>query len=521
MARFLRLHLALVAATFCGNAHGAKPNILMVVADDLGFADQGFMGNASASITPNLDELGRAGVRLFNHHVQPFCSPTRATLLTGRHVLRYGLQNTVIWPQDPYSIPRNETFLSQNLRAAGYHTAQFGKWHLGLHHKWSLPMARGFDEQYGYYLGGEDYWTHKRNGGLDWHRNDSLAETGDDGVYSADLLAKAAVDFVFRHKAPVEPWFIYLAFQSVHSPLQAPDDCLARYPHLNGSQKKRAAMVSAMDDGIGNITKALRTTGQLEQTVILFTADNGAPFGAAFMEDDDKLEALATPRSPAKRPPTGSGSPPHGGGGGSNYPLSGWKHWVFEGGVRSAAFVHYPGGLQGRREHWGLFHSVDWLPTLVSLAGGTTEQNLPLDGVNIWKALQTGGSTSPRSEIPVNIAACGKDANGTQTIVDGPQAAVIVGDLKLIVDCFWRSTRGLESAQLYNITADPGEEHDLATKRPSDVQKLGERLAYWEAQSVPPYALQGREMSCGEGKPHGKPLAWSPWCDSNELQVVV
>lgn len=514
-----RSRVLAILIALASSVHGLKPNILMIVADDLGFADTGIMSNSSASITPNLDKLGKAGVRLFNHHVQPICSPTRATLLTGRHVLRYGLQNTVIWPQDPFSVPRNETFLSQNLKAAGYHTAQFGKWHVGMHKAWALPMARGFDEQYGYYLGGQDYWTHMRNGGLDWHRNDSRAETRDNDKYSAGLIGAAAEDFVTRHAQ--EPWFVYLAFQSVHSPLQAPHDCLARYPHLVGSQKRRAAMVSALDDAIGNLTERLRVTGQLDHTVIVFTADNGAPDGAAFMEGDDKDVALTEQSSRPSRPPAGAGSPPHGGGGGSNYPLSGWKHWVFEGGVRSAAFVHYPAGLKGGRDHWGLFHSVDWLPTLVGLAGGTTHLNLPLDGVDIWQALQVGGSASPRSEIPISVGACGPDAQGTMSIINGPQAAMIVGDLKLIVDCFWRTSKDLSSAQLYNITEDISEQYDLAKQRPADVETLAKRLAHWEAQAVPPYALQGIDMSCGEGKARGNPPAWSPWCDSEVSEVVV
>lgn len=500
-------------------AASIKSNIAIIVADDLGFSDVGFMTNASASVTPFLDALAAKSLRLFNHHVQPVCSPTRATILTGRHVLRYGLQNTVIWPQDAFAVPRNETLLSENLKKAGYRTAQFGKWHLGLYKDWALPMARGFDEQYGYYLGGQDYWTHDRNGGLDWHRNDSRAETRDNGTYSAVLLGAAAVDFVTRYRSPETPWFMYLAFQSVHSPLEAPAECLARYANLSGSQRTRAAMVSAMDDAIGNLTQALRETEQMEDTIIVFTADNGAPYGNALWSGDDKAEVTSqlSAEEAGKRPPAGSGSPPHGGGGGSNYPLSGWKHWVFEGGVRSAAFIHHK-ELPAGGQHWGLFHSTDWLPTLVGLAGGSTEKNLALDGFDLWESLKRGGSESPRTEIPVNIAACGEDKS--QSIINGPQAAMIVGDMKLIVDCYWRSTKQLETAQLYNITADISEQHDLAAERPEDVKRLTERLAVWEAESVPPYAEVGIEKPCGEGEPHGNPLAWSPWCDAGEEFVV-
>jgi len=181
--------------------------------------------------------------------------------------------------------------------------------------------------------------------------------------------------------------------------------------------------------------------------------------------------------------------------------------------VRSATFVRWPAGLAAQREgHFGLFSVVDWLPTLLRLVGGSTAPNLPLDGYDIWPALQTGGTASPRTEVPVNIAACGPDANGTDSIIRGPQAAIIVGDLKLIVPCFWRSSRNTHGAALFNLTADMAEEHDLAAERPDDVTRLVARLAYWETLSVPPYALQGIDRECGQGTPHGQPAAWYPWC---------
>ena len=509
----MMLVLSTPPMSFSGGA--TKPNVLLMVADDMGFADSSYAGNQHEDVvkTPNLRSLATAGLRLRNHHVQPVCSPTRATLLTGRHVLRYGLQNTVIWPQDAWALPENETTLATNMKDAGYATAAFGKWHLGMHKAWALPRARGFDEQLGYYLGAEDYWTHDRNGGLDWHYNDSVAETRDNGTYSSHILGAAACEFVTRHSAV--PWFVYLAMQSVHSPLEAPDECLERYPHLSGTQKTRAAMVSALDDVVGSLSAALEASGQHERTMIVFTPDNGAPYGDAMWEGDDKEAALAAAQAPSgARPPPGAGWPPHGGGGGSNYPYSGWKHWVFEGGVRSAAFVWYAplNAEQGGRWHDGLFHSTDWLPTLVGLAGGSTTRNLPLDGFDLMPALRQGGSASPRDELPVNIAACGADAVGVQSIIDGPQAAMIVGDLKLIVSCFWRSTRNMTDVQLYNLTADAAEEENLAAKRPDDVKRLAARLAFWEAQSVPPYAQDAIDPSCGEGKPQGTPPAWGPWC---------
>lgn len=190
---------------------------------------------------------------------------------------------------------------------------------------------------------------------------------------------------------------------------------------------------------------------------------------------------------------------------------------VFEGGVRSASFIYsdlIPPAMRGTVHH-GLFHSVDWLPTLTKLAGASTSKNLPLDGVDIWPALLEGGRASPHTELPINIAACGTDYTG-ESIVDGPQAAMIVGDLKVIVQCWWRSTKNVSTAQLYNITDDIGEVNDLAPTRTDDLHRLLARLDYWEGQSVPPYPKD--QDNCGEGKGQGPNPAsggwqyWDSWC---------
>jgi arylsulfatase A-like enzyme len=183
-----------------------------------------------------------------------------------------------------------------------------------------------------------------------------------------------------------------------------------------------------------------------------------------------------------------------------------------EGGVRSCSFIYSSLLKHPGTTHHGLFHAVDWLPTLTKLVGVPTTKNLPLDGVDIWSAIQSGDPTaSPVREIPVEIAACGTD--GAKSIVDGPQAALIVGDLKIIVDCFWRSTQQNETAQVYNITADAAEMHDLAASRPELVTPLLDRLAYWEAQSVVPYSEVMDLEKCGQGKPQGtNPPHWDFWC---------
>ena len=280
-------------------------------------------------------------------------------------------------------------------------------------------------------------------------------------------------------------------------------------------------MVSALDDVVGNLSDALKVSDQALNTIIVFTPDNGAPFGDAMWEGDDKASALASSVGylDAKRPPAGSGVPPHGGGGGSNFPYSGWKHWVFEGGVRSAAFVWYPplNAVAGGGWHDGLMHSTDWLPTLVGLAEGSITRNLPLDGFDLMPALMRGGTASPRTELPVNIAACGADAKGVQSIINGPQAAIIVKDLKLIVPCFWRSARDLSGAALFNLTADAAEEHDLASKRPHDVARLAARLRTGRHRASSRTRRMPSTQVAAKGShtvrlPRGRRGASLPWC---------
>ena len=212
---------------------------------------------------------------------------------------------------------------------------------------------------------------------------------------------------------------------------------IALYPNLTGNVLTRSAMVSALDRNIGVVFDALKTTGTLANTVVVFTADNGAPFSDAFdMGDDPAMIQYMDPSKP--RPPNPSMGPNGrcGTGGGSNYPMNGWKHYVFEGGVRSAAFIFGLPGAKAGSVHHGLFHAVDWLPTLAHLGGATTAKNLPLDGKDLSDFIRT-GTGSPHDELPLQITACNA---GYQSIVDGPQTAMLVGDMKLILGCYWRNS---------------------------------------------------------------------------------
>lgn len=421
----------------------AKPNILFLLADDLGWSDVGYHGEQIR--TPNIDRLAAEGVKLEQFYVQPVCSPTRASLMTGRYPFRLGLQVGVIRPWADYGLPLEERMLPQALHEVGYYTAICGKWHLGLHERQYLPTARGFDHQYGPYCGAIDYFKHDRDGGLDWHRNDKgLREEG----YSTNLLADEAVRLIAGHDQR-KPLFLYVPFNAVHSPLQAPQEYLDRYQHIKETKRRTyAAMTTCMDDGIGRIVKALEDRGMREKTLIVFSSDNGGPVNV----------------------------------GATNGSLRAGKGTLYEGGVRAAAFAHWPGVLKGGSMVREPLHIVDWYPTLLKLAGASLAQPLPLDGRDAWTTIAEGKPT-PHEEIVHNL---------TPT-----SGAIRMGDWKLVTRSAGDDGTGEENAprarrngprqvELFNLAADPEERQNRAATEPERVKQLQGRLDAHAAMAVAP-----------------------------------
>jgi arylsulfatase A-like enzyme len=233
-----------------------RPNIIYILADDLGWADVGFHG--SDIKTPNIDELAQTGAKLEQFYVQPMCTPTRAALMTGRYPLRYGLQTLVIPASMSYGLPTDEWLLPQALKEAGYTTAILGKWHLGHAKREFWPRQRGFDYQYGAQLGEIDYFTHSVGGKTDWYRdNKPFNEKG----YVTTLLGDDAVRYIDA-QSPKKPFFLYLAFTAPHTPFQAPQEYIDKYNEISDPNRRTyAAMITAMDDQIGRVVQALRSMG--------------------------------------------------------------------------------------------------------------------------------------------------------------------------------------------------------------------------------------------------------------------
>jgi len=432
-------------------ADALRPHIVFFLIDDLGYADCGFNGGREIR-TPNIDALAKGGAVLESHYVQPVCSPTRAALMTGRYPTRTGVY-TVVRPHAKWGLPLGERTLASALKDAGYETAISGKWHLGEFEPAYRPMARGFDHQYGHYFGALDYFTHLRDGDHDWYRDGlELKEEG----YSTHLLTEEACRLI-GSRAKEKPLFLYVPYNGVHSPMQVPDSYLAPYGHLSGARQKLAGMLAAVDEGIGQIVTALEKAEMRENTLIVFSSDNGGP-------------------------------PP-----GTNTPLRDFKGSLFEGGTRAAAFANWPAKIPAGQRIAHPMHVIDWYPTLVTLAGGTLEQALPVDGKNVWPML-TEGAPSPHEAI--------------LSAKSPSHAAIRAGNWKLIVspavaetpDAGGGNGKGqkgkgkakakaragsAEPLALYNLTEDPGETKNLAEGDPEKVRTLREKLESLLRDAVP------------------------------------
>ncbi len=431
-----------------------KPNILFILADDLGWGDVGFHG--SEIKTPNIDKLAAAGARLEQFYVQPVCSPTRAAFMTGRYPIRHGLHIGVVRPWARYGLPLDERTLPQALKEAGYATAITGKWHLGHFEPAYLPTHRGFDHQYGHYNGALDYNTHQRDGGHDWHRDDKVNR--DEG-YSTHLLAREASRLIAEHDAS-RPLFLYVPFNAVHSPHQVPERYMEPYANLKGNRRTYAGMLAAMDEAIGQIVGALDTKGIRKNTLIFFCSDNGGP-----------SPGVVT----------------------SNGPLRAGKGTLYEGGVRVPAVAVWEGKIKAGSVVDAALHMVDWYPTTLKLAGVSLAQKNPLDGRDAWPAI-TQGAASPHEDILHNITTTG--------------GAIRVGDWKLVVagDAVETEGEGAATApkagkknakkaakneaagpriELFNIKSDPYEKTNLAEQQPAKVKELRGLLDAYAKAAVP------------------------------------
>ena len=417
------------------------PNIVYIVADDLGWKDVGFHG--SDIKTPNIDKLAAEGARLEQYYAQPMCTPTRAALMTGRYPLRYGLQSGVIPSAGSYGLSTEEYILPQMLKDAGYKTALVGKWHLGHAKTEYWPRQRGFDYFYGALVGEIDHFKHEAHGVTDWYRNNKLLkEPGFDNT----LFGAEAAHLVSKHD-PKVPLFLYLAFTAPHTPFQAPKEYIQRNAHIADEQRRTyAAMISVMDDEVGRVVAALEKNKMRDNTIIVFQSDNGGVRSAMFAG-----ESAVKGELPA-----------------SNGPYRDGKGTLYEGGTRVCGLVNWPGKIKSG-DVGGMVHVVDMYPTLAALAGAKLGKNKPLDGMNVWDAISE-GKPSPRTEMVYNVDPMG--------------GAVRNQDWKLV----WTAALP-QKVELFDLGADKSETTNLADKNPEKVKELQGKIETLAKEMAPPLLL--------------------------------
>ena len=436
--------VALLAGSVSAGAR--SPNVIVILADDLGWNDVGYHG--SEINTPHLDHLAAGGIALQQFHSQPTCTPTRAALLTGKSPQRLGIYRQFAKNADK-GLPVSETTLADHFKAAGYQTWLTGKWHLGHAERRYHPNARGFEHFYGHVTGGIGYWDHVHGGGLDWQRNGTtVREEG----YSTHLLSREAVELI-ESRDTSRPFFLFASFNAPHLPNEAPAEAIEPYTHLtNPYRRLHAAMVSEFDAAVGDILATLQTQGVLENTLIWFMSDNGglnrnAGLGGALTLADQldrwfdgpvPVRILEFIRVNALE------------GGADNQPLRFGKGSVYEGGVRVPALVSWPGKLQPQQFN-NMITVQDVLPTLLRAAGLKVPDDL--DGTNMWEALTEGAQVTPPPYVTIG-------QSGKQAYYEWP----------------WKLIESDEGHELYNLAQDPGESNNVAAQHPSQIAFLDQQL---------------------------------------------
>ncbi|MGS2738261.1 sulfatase-like hydrolase/transferase [Sinomicrobium sp. M5D2P17] len=428
-----------------------KPNIIIIMADDLGNGDVGYHG--SDIKTPNIDSLSREGIVLNRFYVAPVCSPTRAGLMTGRYPDRFGLRETVIPPWRDFGVDTTEVFLPEILAKAGYkNRAAFGKWHLGHSRQYYHPLKRGFTHFYGHYNGAIDYFTHKREGELDWHND---FETSYDKGYATDLITEEAVKSIQDYSGE-SPFFLYIAYNAPHGPLQAKKEDLLKYGFEaekplfskkkgygeigrgNTRRQTYSAMVTSMDQGIGKIMKTLKKLGIENNTLVLFLSDNG----------------------PAPNE------------GGTTAGLRGHKFQEWDGGVRVPAVMKWPNGFEGGRTVDQVMGYIDVLPTLKEIAGIRTKPEKTLDGVNMLPVL-TGKKQRMERDFYLGYG------------------AIVNTKWKLVKKNSRNPSMRVNENMLFNMQEDPGETTNIKEKHSGIFERLKKTANNYDTieskQEVPPY----------------------------------
>eukprot|EP01084_Bolivina_argentea_P022811 42424_1 len=486
---------------YCYTSH-----IVFVLADDLGWADLHFTNGLSNVNTPTIQNFADKGIILDNYYVQPICTPTRSALMSGLYPIHTGLQDKVIRDSVPEALPltlnnKNVVIMPQYLKQnAKYETHMIGKWHLGFYKRKYTPQERGFDHFYGYYTGNEEYWNHTSpcwNCGnytaidLGYHNlTTDVYDLNKGGIYSTNLFSQHAVQVIKQfgedhvNTADATQLFLYLPFEAVHGAascnpdcanpygdlLQAPDYYINQQMQVNNTNRRiYAGMLGALDDAIKNITKALKDIGIWNDTLFIFSTDNGAPCG--------HFNGTAM----------------------SNYPLRGGKGTLWEGGVKGAGFVYtplfeaFPNKYKSGYRYKGLMHVTDWYPTLAGMINANIDKLSDLDGYNMWKAL-INNETSTRTEILLNIDPLKNNNSGLISgkwkllqNMNGAQWCPLYSATEHFSDGNLNNEVGVKyPLLLFDLEQDPNEHDNVANDNPDVVKQLQAKVEQYYETMLPP-----------------------------------
>lgn len=439
----MNLVLTIASCSAFAAETGQRPNILVIVADDLGYADLGFQSGADIP-TPHINSLAAGGARFTNGYVSgPYCSPTRAGLMTGRYQQRFGHEfNPGGANNGEKGLPLSEVTFANRFKNAGYSTGLVGKWHLGDGAKYH-PMQRGFDEFFGFLGGAHTYFAKSAN---ILRGTEKISEP----AYLTDAFGREAVSFIERHQK--DPFFLYLAFNAVHTPMEADEERREKFSSIGETQRRTyAAMLSAMDDAVGRVLKTLHETKLDENTLIFFISDNGGP---------------------TMKGTTINGS--------INTPLRGSKRTTLEGGIRVPFVIQWKGHIVPGTVFNQPVIQLDILPTALAAAGIEIKPEWNFDGVNLLPAITGKSKVLPHETLYWRL---------------GEQNAVRHGDWKLVqydvnADIDFTTgvapQNGVTSKKLYHLTKDIGEGHDLADKYPDKVKELESIWQTWNSQLAKP-----------------------------------
>lgn len=423
-----------------------RPNIIFLFSDDAGYADFGFHGSQVMK-TPNLDQLAKSGVICTQGYVtDATCAPSRAGLMTGKYQQRFGYEEINVpgfmsesskFLGDDMGLPLDQVTMADYLKKLGYNNAMIGKWHLGDADRYH-PLKRGFDEFYGFRGGDRSYYAYKEipTGHLDKLMESGFGNFEEPKAYATDVFADKAVSFIERNQD--KPFFIYLAFNAVHTPMEATPEDLAQFPNLKGTRKEVAAMTLALDRACGKVFDKLKALGLYENTIIVYSNDNGGP-------TDNNAS--------------------------SNLPLSGTKSNHLEGGLRVPFLVSWPATIKGNQRYNYPVSTLDLLPTFYVSAGGNLSDLKAIDGVNLVPYLNGENNSRPHQTLFWKKENRGVYREGDWKFIRFPD----------------------RPAELYDLSKDIAEQNDLAAKYPQKVREMYKKLFQWELTLERPLWMLKRE----------------------------